>query len=156
MPPTTPTAEQQIRTLVTIGYEGRTLDAFVAELREAGIDVLVDVRELPLSRKPGFSKTPLRAALAAAGIDYLHLHPLGSPRAARRKLHDDGDYPAFFAAYADHLDGQDTAIRQVLALVETARVCVMCFEADAARCHRSVLASRLEGASEPDVEIVHQ
>ena len=71
-------------------------------------------------------------------------------------MHDDGDYPAYFAAYAAHLDGQDTAIRQVLALIETARVCLMCYEAEAARCHRSVLASRLEGASRSLVEVVHQ
>jgi len=156
MPAAVPATDQQVRTLVTIGYEGRTIDAFVAELREAGIDVLVDVRELPLSRKPGFSKRRLSEELASAGIDYVHMRTLGSPRAVRRRLHDDGDYPAFFAAYADHLDGQDTAIRQLLALVETARVCLMCYEADPSRCHRSVLATRLEDASRPLVEVVHQ
>jgi len=156
MPPATPAAEQQVRTLVTIGYEGRTIDAFVAELRDAGIDVLVDVRELPLSRKRGFSKRRLSEELASAGIEYVHVRTLGSPRAVRRKLHDDGDYPAFFAAYADHLDGQDTALRQVLALVETARVCLMCFEAEAARCHRSVLAKRLESALRRALKIVDQ
>ncbi len=156
MPPPTPAAEQQARTLVTIGYEGRTIDGFVAELRDAGIDVLVDVRELPLSRKPGFSKRRLSEELASAGIEYVHVRTLGSPRPVRRRLHEDGDYDAFFEAYADHLDGQQAAMRQLVALVETARVCLMCYEGEADRCHRSLLATRVEDASPPALEVVHR
>jgi uncharacterized protein (DUF488 family) len=152
----TPPANSTTHTLFTIGYEGRSLEALIAELRELGVDVLVDVRELPLSRKRGFSKNRLSQGLAAAGIDYVHLRPLGSPRAARHRLYEDGNYEAFFEAYADHLESQQAAMGQLAALVESAYACLMCYEAEAARCHRSLLASRLEAACEPTLEVIHQ
>ena len=73
--------------LFTIGYEGATMDEFLAALRTAGVKRVIDIRALPLSRRPGFSKTPLKNALAEAEIDYVHLRALGTPadgRAAAR------------------------------------------------------------------------
>src|SRR6478752_9587096 len=69
--------------LFTIGYEGTTMDEFIAALHKAGVERVIDVRALPLSRRPGFSKTPLKGALAEAGIDYVHLKPLGTPKEGR-------------------------------------------------------------------------
>lgn len=66
--------------LVTVGYEGRTAGELVVTLAEAGVDVLVDVRLTPLSRKPGLSKRQLADALAAAGVEYVHLPALGNPK----------------------------------------------------------------------------
>ena len=69
--------------LFTIGYEGATMDEFLSALRTAGVERVIDVRALPLSRRPGFSKTPLKNALAEAGIDYVHLRALGTPPEGR-------------------------------------------------------------------------
>ena len=73
--------------IFTIGYEGATVGEFVDALQKAGVERVIDIRALPLSRRPGFSKTPLRGALAEAGIEYVHLKALGTPadgRAAAR------------------------------------------------------------------------
>ena len=70
-------------TLFTIGYEATTMAEFLATLTKAGVERVIDVRALPLSRRPGFSKSPLRAALAEAGIDYVHLRALGTPAEGR-------------------------------------------------------------------------
>src|SRR3990170_89756 len=69
--------------IFTIGYEATTMGEFLAALASAGVERVIDVRALPLSRRPGFSKSPLRAALAEAGIDYVHLRALGTPAAGR-------------------------------------------------------------------------
>src|SRR5688500_20328748 len=69
--------------IFTIGYEGTTVAEFLAALQEAGVKRVIDVRALPLSRRPGFSKSPLRAALGEAGIDYVHLKALGTPSEGR-------------------------------------------------------------------------
>lgn len=143
------------RALYTIGYEGKTVDRLVASLVADAIAVLVDVRQLPLSRKKGFSKNSLKKELAAAGIDYVHFRELGSPRDARRRLHDDGDYEAFFRAYAQHLEAHADALNKLSGLFSRAPVCLMCYEAEAEKCHRSVLAARLERATEA-VVVVHR
>src|SRR5829696_2323525 len=79
--------------IFTIGYEGTTMPEFIAALQGAGVQRVIDVRALPLSRRPGFSKTPLKGALAEAGIEYVHLRALGTPaagrEAARKGRHED-------------------------------------------------------------------
>ena len=73
--------------IFTIGYEGATVGEFLAALQKAGVERVIDIRAVPNSRRPGFSKTPLRNVLAEAGIDYVHLRALGTPadgRAAAR------------------------------------------------------------------------
>src|SRR5947209_8195011 len=69
--------------IFTIGYEGTTVAEFIAALRQAGVERVIDVRALPLSRRPGFSKSPLKAALEGEGIEYLHLKALGTPSEGR-------------------------------------------------------------------------
>lgn len=142
--------------LFTIGYEGKTLEAFVNALLANAVSVLVDVRELPLSRKRGFSKTALSEQLAAAGIDYVHFASLGSPKDVRHKLLADGDYEAFFKAYAAHLGRQDEAVAEVRRLLGRTTVCLMCYEADAEKCHRSLLAAELEGSADRLLEVIHR
>ena len=71
--------------IFTIGYEGATVGEFLAALQDAGVERVIDVRALPLSRRPGFSKSPLGAALEEAGIDYVHLKALGTPPMAERR-----------------------------------------------------------------------
>lgn len=121
--------------LYTIGYEGRDLDELVAELQAVHVERLVDVRELPMSRKRGFSKTPLSAALAKVEIDYVHLRQAGNPY---RK--DPGDV---LAKYATHLAGATSVIEDVVAAAKGKVVALLCYERHPGDCHRSILAARI-------------
>jgi uncharacterized protein (DUF488 family) len=132
--------------LFTIGYEGKSLDQFVAELRRNRISRVIDVRELPLSRRKGFSKTPLTAALAAAGIGYVHVREAGNPF---RHLRHDVD--ACLAAYARHIEESPEVIDRVLGAAERRRAALLCVEATADRCHRSLIARQLRQAAKRSV-----
>jgi uncharacterized protein (DUF488 family) len=92
--------------LYTIGYESSGLDDTLRRLTEAGVETLVDVRELPQSRLRGFSKSALAAALGAKGIEYQHAPALGSPRELRHALRESGDFVAFTRGYLLHLRRQ--------------------------------------------------
>ncbi len=89
-------------TIFTIGYEGATVDGFLATLKAAGVERLIDVRALPLSRRPGFSKSPLAAALKEVGIDYVHLKDLGTPKRGRDAAKK-GDVGTLREVYDDQL-----------------------------------------------------
>ncbi|MFZ4778712.1 MAG: DUF488 family protein [Terrimicrobiaceae bacterium] len=135
---------QSTPTLLTIGYEGLDVDRFFKFLVSNSVKALVDVRELPFSRKKGFSKNALSASVEKAGIRYAHIKALGSPSEIRHALKADDDYPAFFQAFDKHLDAQGDALESVSEMLDThERVCLMCFEADQALCHRSIVAKRL-------------
>lgn len=138
-------------TIWTIGYEQTTQDALVASLSEAGVEVLADIRALPLSRRPGFSKSTLAAAVNEAGIAYRHFKPLGTPaegRAAARRH----DHAALEAIYAGQLELPEAiaAMAQLRALAAERRVALLCYEREAAECHRSLLI----GAVLPDFAVV--
>lgn len=142
-------------TLATIGYEGASMRSFLAALTAARVELLVDVRAVSSSRRPGFSKTKLAANLAEAGIDYLHFRDLGTPaegRAAARA----GRYDELERVFSRHL-ATDEAQRQLDDLIQIVRggrrVCLMCFEADAAHCHRSMIAASVSEAL--PVKIMH-
>ena len=137
--------------LFTIGYEGVTMDEFLAALREAGVERLIDVRALPLSRRPGFSKTPLKNALAEAGIEYVHLRALGTPaegRAAARA----GQQSRLESIYAAQLDLPEAivAAEEMKALADERPSALLCYERDPGGCHRTLLWR----AALPDAEIV--
>lgn len=131
-------------TIWTIGYEQSTVDAVVGALVNADVEVLADIRFLPLSRRPGFSKTALAGALQAAGVEYRHFKPLGTPadgRAAARR----GDHDALARIYAGQLELPDAivAMAQLRDLAGEKRVALLCYERDAAECHRSLLIEAL-------------
>jgi uncharacterized protein (DUF488 family) len=128
--------------LTTIGYEGASLPAFLATLKAAGVTLLLDVRELPISRRKGFSKTPLSHALKAAGIDYRHERALGAPRNVRHRLREDGDFKRYFADFREYLATQDALLDQ-LARSLSGCVALLCFERNPAECHRSVVVAAL-------------
>lgn len=131
------------RSMWTVGYEGHSPESLVMKLREARIERLVDVRELPLSRKAGFSKTALAAGLAHAGIAYTHLRRLGTPRAVRHAYKAGGTYEEFRAAYLAHLAADEEGVRELELLAAKERCVLFCVEKDFAVCHRGVLAEVL-------------
>lgn len=132
-------------TVATIGYQAATVSSFLAAVRAGQVQLVADVRAVASSRRPGFAKTRLAANLAEAGVGYVHLRGLGTPadgRAAARA----GDHRRMRAIYRRHLaTAEAQAELQALAeLVRSGRrVCLLCFEADPAHCHRSLVADAL-------------
>lgn len=130
--------------LYTIGYQQRTVSEFVEALRSAGVTVVVDVRENPMSRKPGFSKNRLKENLERAGIGYIHARFAGTPRAFRN---ESTSHEETLRLHARHLDRHPEVLAefdQLIAAIEAdgGRAAIMCFERDPAECHRSELARR--------------
>lgn len=141
-----------MKRLFTIGYEGADLSAFVRRLQIAGVSVLVDVRELPLSRRRGFSKRHLAELLAQHDIRYMHRRELGAPRDIRHELRETGDYRHYFRRFRVYLKTQHAALEQLVAEC-VGTVVLMCFERDPEECHRSVVAAEL--AKITDLKPVH-
>jgi uncharacterized protein (DUF488 family) len=122
----------------TIGYEGRTVAEFIELLVDAGVDRVVDVRALPLSRKKGFSKTALGQALGRSGIEYVHVRAAGNPYRDRRN-----EISLCLALYGGHLDKNPGVLDALDDVLTGHRAAILCVEADACLCHRSVLVDRL-------------
>ena len=138
--------------IFTIGYEGTTVPEFIAALREAGVERVIDVRALPLSRRPGFSKTPLRGALEEAGIEYLHLKALGTPAEGRTAARA-GRHADLERIYAGQLELPE-AIAQSAQMLDLAREkpsALLCMERKPAHCHRTLLIDAVAS----DFEVVH-
>lgn len=131
-------------TLATIGYQNATLPEVIARLQAAGVEILVDVRAVAASRRAGFSKTLLAGGLAEAGIEYLHLRPLGTPKAGRDAARK-GRTAEMRAIYAEQLATPEAidAFAQLAEIVRTRRAALLCFEQEAGECHRRVLSERL-------------
>lgn len=128
------------KTIWTIGYEQATVPGVMAALRKAGVEVLADVRALPLSRRPGFSKTALAANAREAGIEYVHFKALGTPadgRAAARR----NDHAALELIYAAQLELPEAiaAGARLADLASERRVALLCYEREAHGCHRTLL-----------------
>lgn len=126
--------------IYTIGYEGATMAEFLAALNGAGVMRVIDVRAVPNSRRPGFSKTPLRNALAEAGVDYVHLKALGTPadgRAAARA----GRQEDLERIYANQLELPEAIVQaeQMKELAADRPSALLCYEREPAQCHRSLL-----------------
>jgi uncharacterized protein (DUF488 family) len=141
-----------MRRLSTIGYEGKTLDEFLGELGEAGVEILIDVRAVAASRRPGFSKTALSNALREQGIDYLHLRPLGTPAAGREAARA-GRIAEMNHIYAGQLETPEAglALEQALAAAGARHAALLCYEKQACDCHRTLLAQRMLERAKFDV-----
>lgn len=138
--------------IFTIGYEAAIMADFLAALTSAGVQRVIDVRALPLSRRPGFSKTPLKNALAEAGIDYVHLRALGTPAAGREAARK-GRHEDLKRIYAGQLELPE-AIAQGAQMLELAREkpsALLCYERRPEGCHRSLLLEALA----PDAQVVN-
>ena len=138
--------------IFTVGYEGITVDELIAALRKAGVERIIDVRALPLSRRPGFSKTPLRAALEEVGINYVHLRALGTPAEGRQAARK-GQHALLAQIYADQLELPEAIVQaaQLRELAAEKPSALLCFERDPEHCHRSLL---IEAVS-PDAAVEH-
>ena len=131
--------------VTTIGYQLATVPAFLQALRDARVELLIDVRAVASSRRPGFAKTALSANLETVGIEYLHLRSLGTPAdgraAARSGKHE--RMREIFAAHLNTLDAQDGMWRLGEIVASGRKVALMCFEADYRECHRTLVADAL-------------
>lgn len=132
-----------MKELFTIGYEQAKPAAVMSEITGAKVDVLVDVRAVTSSRRPGFSKNQLAAALGKEGIDYLHLQRLGTPSEGRQAARA-GDYKRLWEIFDKHIKSEPAQeeLYQLLGLVKSGtRVCLLCYCRDPAHCHRSHISA---------------
>lgn len=130
--------------LLTIGYAGRELEGFLETLAQADVTDLVDVRYTAISHKKGFSKTALGNAVSNAGMRYHHLRSVGVPKDLRKQLQTAEGFAAFGQRYLKVLDDRTTELAEIVALARAGRCCLLCVEPEVARCHRGLLAQRLE------------
>ncbi len=139
--------------LYTIGYQGRTLEDILSLFDRHSVPILVDVRELPLSRKNGFSKTALSSFCDEHEMQYIHFRELGSPKQLRERLRSDGDKAYFKRHFKKHLAGAISFLKEVASFLDNNSIVLLCYEADASDCHRSFVAegvSKISGS-----QIVH-
>ena len=140
--------------LLTIGYEGCTIDDVLAELRKARIKLLIDVRAVPQLRKPGFSKRQLAAGLDEQGIAYVHLQALGTPKPGRDAVRA-GHPERMEVIFREHMisDRAQAELAQAKQLVGERRACLLCFEQDPMMCHRRFVAEMI--TDDTNQPIVH-
>ena len=139
-------------TVFTIGYEGLDIDDFMSLLAEHGVETVVDVRELPLSRKPGFSKKALANVLNLSGLEYIHMVDLGCPKTVRDRYRDDGNWKRYTDGFLKYLKTQDAAIAKLSDLVRSSNCALLCYEADFNFCHRSMVAKAVRDYCSAGVE----
>jgi uncharacterized protein (DUF488 family) len=133
--------------LFTIGYQAATQGEVIGRLKAAGVAVLIDVRAVAASRRPGFSKRLLAAGLADAGIDYVHLRALGTPAAGRTaaRAGRTAEMRSIYTDYLDHEPAAETELAEAQAIAGARPAALLCLEADAGVCHRRLVAERLRG-----------
>jgi uncharacterized protein (DUF488 family) len=134
-----------VTAVFTIGYQESTPDAVIGTMQSAGVELLVDVRAVAASRRPGFSKRQLAAGVATVGIDYLHLRGLGTPADGRLAART-GHYAEMRRIFETHLTSEiaTAELDELAALVASGKpLCLLCFERHAGHCHRRILGERL-------------
>lgn len=145
-----------MRELLTIGYEACTIGDVLTALKQARVGLLIDVRAVPQSRKPGFSKRQLAAGLEEQGIRYIHLQALGTPKPGRDAVRA-GHPERMDAIYRDHMGGDrpQAELADAIGLARTERACLLCFERDPACCHRRIAAEMIAAATGQRIVHLH-
>lgn len=140
--------------LATIGYEGTAIDTVLTRLKDAGVGLLIDVRAVAQSRKPGFSKRQLAAALDGVGIGYVHLQGLGTPKPGRDAVRA-GHPERMEVIFREHMtsDRAQAELVQATTLVRARPACLLCFERDHTTCHRQFVAEMI--VAETRQTVVH-
>jgi uncharacterized protein (DUF488 family) len=142
--------------LFTVGYATYTTTSLLDRLTSVGVEVLIDVRELPLSRKRGFSKLALAKAAKEHGVEYRHFKSLGVPSHLRRgRKNGELDGVAYMEQFRRILVGNEDVLRDALGVVESRQSCLICLEQHPADCHRSVVADELRKISTNGLEVEH-
>jgi uncharacterized protein (DUF488 family) len=133
-----------MNSLATIGYESATQDEVIARLKQAGVEVLIDVRAVAASRRAGFSKRLLAASLEAVGVEYVHLRELGTPKPGRIAARH-GRIAEMRAIYEDHLKepAAQLELAEAREIAAKKKAALLCYEADARGCHRTIVAERI-------------
>ena len=143
-------------TLYTMGYEGLDGRQFLANLVRHGVDVVADVRKLPLSRKKGFSKTALKEMLNNGNIEYLNFQGLGAPKEIRNELYRSGDYSQFFKQYLNCIADKNDLLENIHLLINSGKkVLLLCFERNPEQCHRKVVAEQIKKIDGNGLEVKH-
>jgi uncharacterized protein (DUF488 family) len=139
--------------LATVGYETDTLPAVIDRLKGAGVKVVLDVRAVASSRKAGFSKSLLASSLADAGIEYVHLQKLGTPKPGRDAARA-GRVEEMREIFEAHLEEPAAQLELMRAgeIATDRKAALLCYEADPCGCHRSIVAERLRGKFGLEVE----
>jgi len=141
--------------LMTIGYEGLSRGEFLGILERCRVTLLVDVRELPISRNPGFAKAALEAAIVKHELKYEHIVELGCPRNIRHEYRADNDWAHYTRRYKAHLEGQTEALEKLAGWMKQERCCLLCYEEDFNFCHRTYVAEKVATMVDEDVKISH-
>jgi uncharacterized protein (DUF488 family) len=141
--------------LMTIGYEGLSRAEFFGMLERCRVTMLVDIRELPISRKPGFGKAALETALVKLGLKYGHVVELGCPRDIRHEYRANNDWARYAKRFKAYLEGQTEALGKLAGWMKDERCCLLCYEEDFNFCHRSFVAEKVAGLFDEDVKINH-
>ena len=130
--------------LFTIGYEGACPEDFVATLQRAGIQLIIDIRQLPQSRRRGFSKNQLTAILADADIEYYHVRQLGDPKHGRDAARA-GRMDEFRQIFNAHMELQASmdALAETSLLAKQKPSALLCYERDYHHCHRAIVAQKI-------------
>jgi len=139
--------------LATIGYENETQPAVIERLKAAGVKTLIDVRAVASSRRAGFSKTLLAGSLAEAGIDYVHLRDLGTPKSGRDAARA-GRTAEMVRIFEAHLEEPAAQLQfaQAGEIAQKSKSALLCYEQDACNCHRRIVAQRLQEALGFEIE----
>ena len=130
---------------------GLIIEAFIARLQTAQVKTVVDVRELPLSRTKGFSKSAFCAALSAHGIAYLHAPALGCPNPIRNQYKADGNWQTYSLDFLKYIQTQDASLRELVKIAHATPACLVCFEADYSTSHRTYVAHAARQLGGPTV-----
>lgn len=142
------------KSLLTIGYEGSTLADFLETLRLAKVEAIIDIRDLPVSRKAGFSKNALADALQKCGISYVHLKELGDPKDGRNAARS-GDFDKFKRIYLARLktSSAKAELKEAVDVARKSKACLLCYERDHKTCHRLMVADSMCDLAE--FQVVH-
>ena len=130
--------------LYLTGYEGENLEDFLKRIKKFKVKAVIDVREIPLSRKNSFSKNNLKEVLNKRGIRYYHFPGLGSPKKMREKLHSTDDYLTFFKGYRNYIDKKESSLNKLVEIIMKEKIVVLlCYEKRYELCHRSIVTDKI-------------
>jgi uncharacterized protein (DUF488 family) len=141
--------------IYTTGYQGENINQFISKLQADQINLVIDIRENPFSRKPGFSGEKLSNNLNDNGINYLHFKELGTPKPLRDYLAHSKNYDVFFNEYKNFIIEFRDSLEDLFILGKKKNVCLLCFEKDPHFCHRKVISELLQEFFPDLIEIKH-